>query len=604
MQRSFVPSRMARAFGLAALLCCASVRADEAAEINKLLRSGQLPAALTRVDVALAQHPKDAQFRFLKGMILSEQGRSAEAIVVFQKLTEDFPELPEPYNNLAVLYAGSGQYDKARVALERAIRTNPAYATAHENLGDVYAKLASQSYDKAMQLLDSPASTPPPKSKLAMVRTLKTPASQANAPAAASAASAAAAAPSAPAPASASSATARASALASAPAAAYAPAPVQAATTPSPASAPAAAPRPTPTISVPVAGHAPAATVAAAMPPVPRPTPAAVAPKPAAPAAAPAPTVAAAMQAAPQPTSAAVAAKTAAPAAAAAPTVATAMPPASRLTPAAVVGKPALPAAATAPAVAAAMPTAPAPRPAPAAVAPKPAAPAAAPAPTVAAAMPAGATPAATMAAAPRKAAPATVATATEAVAAKPGVPAAAQNTALLAAATPNKPAAQAANTSPPKAAVSAQPAPELVHVKPPQAMPAASAPAVQLAKAEPAKTDSGEKDDVSKAVDQWAKAWSAQDMKAYLAAYGSNFQTPRGQNRKAWEADRSARIEGKEHIKVTVEAPQITVSGSTATVKFRQLYVSDKLKANSRKTLVMEKHGGKWLIKQEQSGG
>ena len=92
--------------------------------------------------------------------------------------------------------------------------------------------------------------------------------------------------------------------------------------------------------------------------------------------------------------------------------------------------------------------------------------------------------------------------------------------------------------------------------------------------------------------------------MKGYLSAYGSNFQTPRGQNRKAWEADRSARIEGKEHIKVTVEAPQVTVNGSTATVKFRQIYVSDKLKANSRKTLVMEKHGGKWLIKQEQSGG
>ncbi|HEY1147984.1 MAG TPA: tetratricopeptide repeat protein, partial [Pseudoduganella sp.] len=213
MQRSYVPSRVARVFGLAALLCCASVHADEAAEINKLLRSGQLPAALGRVDVALAQHPKDAQLRFLKGMILSEQGRSAEAIVVFQKLTEDFPELPEPYNNLAVLYAGSGQYDKARVTLERAIRTNQAYATAHDNLGDVYAKLASQSYDKAMQLADSPSSSPPAKSKLAMVRTLKAPASQTSAPGTAAASATAAIAPSAPAPTSPPSATARASAL-------------------------------------------------------------------------------------------------------------------------------------------------------------------------------------------------------------------------------------------------------------------------------------------------------------------------------------------------------------------------------------------------------
>jgi tetratricopeptide (TPR) repeat protein len=79
-------------------------------------------------------------------------GRPAEAIAVFSKLTEDYPELPEPYNNLAVLYARQKQYDKARTALEMAIRTYPGYATAYENLGDVHANLASQAYDKALQL--------------------------------------------------------------------------------------------------------------------------------------------------------------------------------------------------------------------------------------------------------------------------------------------------------------------------------------------------------------------------------------------------------------------------------------------------------------------
>ena len=92
--------------------------------------------------------------------------------------------------------------------------------------------------------------------------------------------------------------------------------------------------------------------------------------------------------------------------------------------------------------------------------------------------------------------------------------------------------------------------------------------------------------------------------MKGYLSAYGGNFQTPKGQNRKAWEADRTARIEGKGHIKVTVESPQITVNGNTATVKFRQKYVSDRLSTTGRKTLVLEKQGKNWLIKQEQSGG
>ena len=79
-------------------------------------------------------------------------GQPAQAIATFTKLTEDFPELPEPYNDLAVLHAAQGDYDKARAALEMAIRTNPGYATAHENLGDIYARLASQAYCKALQL--------------------------------------------------------------------------------------------------------------------------------------------------------------------------------------------------------------------------------------------------------------------------------------------------------------------------------------------------------------------------------------------------------------------------------------------------------------------
>src|SRR5690606_20562402 len=96
--------------------------------------------------------PKDARGRFLRGLILAEQSRYDEAIRAFSDLTRDYPELPEPYNNLAVLYASRGRYDEARQALEMAIRTHPSYATAHENLGDIYAKMASQAYDKALAL--------------------------------------------------------------------------------------------------------------------------------------------------------------------------------------------------------------------------------------------------------------------------------------------------------------------------------------------------------------------------------------------------------------------------------------------------------------------
>jgi len=78
--------------------------------------------------------------------------RTDEAIAVYTKLTEDYPEFPEPYNNLAVLYASQKQYERARMALEMAIQAHPSYATAYENLGDLYAKLASQAYGKAVQL--------------------------------------------------------------------------------------------------------------------------------------------------------------------------------------------------------------------------------------------------------------------------------------------------------------------------------------------------------------------------------------------------------------------------------------------------------------------
>ena len=154
------------AVALSLVFAAAAVQADELQDINRMMRQGQLPQSLERIDKFLAGKPRDAQGRFLRGLILTEMNRPAEAIQVFAKLSEDYPELPEPYNNLAVLYASQGQYEKARTALESAIRTHPSYATAHENLGDIYAKLASQAYDKALQLDSSNTGA---KTKLAMI---------------------------------------------------------------------------------------------------------------------------------------------------------------------------------------------------------------------------------------------------------------------------------------------------------------------------------------------------------------------------------------------------------------------------------------------------
>jgi tetratricopeptide (TPR) repeat protein len=128
-------------------------RAATAAEqAIRLMRENKPDDALKVLEVALKVSPRDAQLRFLYGVNLADRGRTSEAAEVFEEMTRDFPELPEPYNNLAVVYAASGEIDKARVALEKAVSALPGYALAHENLGDVYARMALRAYERAAQL--------------------------------------------------------------------------------------------------------------------------------------------------------------------------------------------------------------------------------------------------------------------------------------------------------------------------------------------------------------------------------------------------------------------------------------------------------------------
>jgi colicin import membrane protein len=434
--------------GVIAMLLATPARADEMADVSKLLKAGKVAEALGKTNEYLTRHPADPQMRFMKGVLLTEQNKSEEAIAVFTKLTEDYKDLPEPYNNLAVLYAANGQYDKARVALEKAIRTNPSYMTAYENLGDVYGKMASQAYDKALAL---GASSAPAKSKLTLLRTFS------------SSTGAKVIVPEAPAQ------------LAAAPV----PAPVPAAAA-RPGSAPQVAlisqippdagkaqpPQRIPALSVSPPATAPAAKVASAPVPVPTPTP--VAAKPVAP---------------PVPTPAPVVAKVEPPKPAPAPLVVAKVEP----------PKPA-----------------PAPTPVPA-VKTEPAKPVAKPEPVVA----------------------------------------------------------------------KVEPKPEPVKAKP----------------------DTSENDAVLSQVHGWAKAWAAQNVDGYLGYYSNEFEPPKGLSRKAWSDERRARIEGKGSIRVEVANPEVVVTGNTAKVTFRQTYVSDRLTAKSRKTLVLVKNGGKWQIKQESSG-
>ena len=172
LARTDFPHRLRQLLLCVALAVPAIGFADDYADVNQLLRAGRVAEAMAKADQYLAAKPRDPQMRFLKGVGLSQAGRTADAIATYTALTQDYPELPEPHNNLGVLYAAQSEFDKARSALELAVRLQPNYAVAHENLGDVYAKLAGRSYARALELDGNNAGLPP---KLTVIRQLFAP---------------------------------------------------------------------------------------------------------------------------------------------------------------------------------------------------------------------------------------------------------------------------------------------------------------------------------------------------------------------------------------------------------------------------------------------
>jgi tetratricopeptide (TPR) repeat protein len=353
LQRFFAPRTLAFAVCAAAVFSLPA-HADALQDISKLMKQGQQAQALEQVDKYLSSKPKDAQGRFLKGVILTDMNKLPEATSVFQKLTEDYPELPEPYNNLAVIYAQQKQYEKAKQALEMAIRTHPSYATAHENLGDIYARLATQAYDKALQIDSSNSSA---QIKLATIKDLMSVSGRPGAQ--------------------------------------------------RPSTKPAAEPKPE----------------------------------------------------------------------------------------------------------------------------------------------------------------------------AKPVEP--------IAAAEPAKP-------------VENKPAEAKPDNKPAATTPAVTPTAPSKMVVAPAGNDVA---DATKAIDSWLAAWSRKDVKGYLSYYAKDFQTPGGEPRASWEAERARRINKPGTIQVGYEKLRVSVDGNTATAKFRQHYKSGALKTGSNKVVVLVRRDGRWLIQQERIG-
>jgi tetratricopeptide (TPR) repeat protein len=143
--------------------------ANELEDISQMAAQGKSTASMGKLNTYIESNPNSSDALFLKGVLLAELGYYNDAVKVFLDMTVKFPTLLEPYNNLAVLYASKGQYDKARKALETAIKTNPSYAIAHDNLGGIYAGMATKAYNNALQLDSSNTHT---QTKLTLLKDL------------------------------------------------------------------------------------------------------------------------------------------------------------------------------------------------------------------------------------------------------------------------------------------------------------------------------------------------------------------------------------------------------------------------------------------------
>ncbi|MEI2415600.1 tetratricopeptide repeat protein [Orrella sp. JC864] len=123
--------------------------------IEALLNAGQNEQALAEIQARLRQEENriapgtDVQLQFQHARALAALGRTGQAQAIYTEMTTRYPELPEPWNNLAALYVQQGHLDRAEQALQMALVANPRYATARANLADVQLMQAQRNYESA-----------------------------------------------------------------------------------------------------------------------------------------------------------------------------------------------------------------------------------------------------------------------------------------------------------------------------------------------------------------------------------------------------------------------------------------------------------------------
>ena len=113
------------------------------------------PAALTG-DQLLVEQPDNARVQFLTAYAYQMDKQTNRAKALYENLIRDYPELPEPRNNLAMIYLAGGDSDKASQLLIDALNTNSSYSTAYKNLGRIYRGIASETYRQAVSESNSP----------------------------------------------------------------------------------------------------------------------------------------------------------------------------------------------------------------------------------------------------------------------------------------------------------------------------------------------------------------------------------------------------------------------------------------------------------------
>lgn len=117
--------------------------------VEKLIKARRYQDAVTQINVDLKKSPRNVQLRFVKARLEIEMRQFDQAKKTLIEITQQFPELPEPYNNLAAIAANQGKWIEARDYLELALKLRPSYAIASANLGEIYIRLGAQAYEDA-----------------------------------------------------------------------------------------------------------------------------------------------------------------------------------------------------------------------------------------------------------------------------------------------------------------------------------------------------------------------------------------------------------------------------------------------------------------------